>query len=447
MSEKLEPPKRYNRNTEPRTVDESREKKNKKSKRSEKKRPEKTRSKPERSKKQESDDDFYDEGNILRPSELKKLSKSDILTLGGMDIPFFAITIALVTIGLVMLFSATYPYALQKHADSYYFFNRQLIFAVLGVIVMLAVSKINYRMLKMLVYPLLGVTLLLLVVVLFYHTNVKDFKRWIPIGPITIQPSDIAKFTIVIVLADYISKYYKKMKNPINGIVMPLVIIAVFCGLIFLEHHNSGMILVFCIGIVMMFCGGSDWRLFAVGAGLVAALVVFVVMNPNVMMNYAGERIVAWLDKDYQPLGARWQTNNSLYAIGSGGFFGAGLGNSKQKFLYISEPQNDFIFSIVCEELGFVGAAVILLLYVLLFVRGLQIAMKTRDRFASLVVIGIVSQIAIQTIFNILVVTDTIPNTGISLPFFSYGGTAILMLLFEMGIVLSISRKANQKKV
>ena len=207
------------------------------------------------------------------------------------------------------------------------------------------------------------------------------------------------------------------------------------------------MILVFLIGAALMFCGGTDWKLFALGAGVVIAVALFVILNPAVLQEYAGERIVAWLDKDYSPLDGRWQTNNSLYAIGSGGFFGAGLGNSKQKFMYVSEPQNDFIFSIVCEELGFIGAAVIIALFALLFIRGVKIAMNTHDRFASLVVIGIVSQVAIQVIFNILVVTDTIPNTGISLPFFSYGGTSMVMLLAEMGVVLSISRSANQKKV
>jgi len=280
-----------------------------------------------------------------------------------------------------------------------------------------------------------------------YHTNNGDFKRWIPVGPITLQPSDIAKFTIILVLADYVSKNAKKMDKPIHGIVIPLSIIAVFCGLIYLEHHLSCTILVFCIGATIMFCGGTNWKLFALGAGIVAAVVVVVVLNPEVLMNYAGDRIKAWLDKGFDPKGLRWQTNNSLYAIGSGGFFGTGLGNSKQKYLYVSEPQNDFIFSIVCEELGFLGAAIIIGLFAAMFIRGIQIAMRTNDKFGALIVIGIVSQVAVQTIFNIMVVTDTIPNTGISLPFFSYGGTAILMLLFEMGVVLSISRKSNQKKV
>ena len=408
MSDKLEPPKRYN-------------------------------SQPRKSEQQKGG------SKIIKPQSF--FNKSDIFTLGGMDIPFFAITIALLTIGLVMLFSASYPYALQHHHNSYYFFNRQLLFAVVGVIVMLAVSKVNYKLLKVAVKPLLAVTILLLIVVLFYHTNNGDFKRWIPIGGFTLQPSDIAKFTIVLTLAYYCSKNYDKMKHPIHGIVYPLLIIAMFCGLIYKEHHLSCTILVFCIGATIMFCAGTDYRLFLVGVGVLIALIAIVIIYPNVLMNYAGNRVVAWLDKSFEPRGLRWQTNNSLYAIGSGGLFGVGLGNSKQKFLYVSEPQNDFIFSIVCEELGFLGAAIIVLLFALLFIRGIQIAVKCKDKFASFIVIGIVSQVALQTVFNIMVVTDTIPNTGIALPFFSYGGTAILMLLFEMGVVLSISRKSNQKKV
>ncbi len=174
-------------------------------------------------------------------------------------------------------------------------------------------------------------------------------------------------------------------------------------------------------------------------------MVVF--MFPDMLPEYVEKKLIAFTDKTYDPLGGRWQINNSLYAIGSGGFFGVGLGNSKQKYMYVSEPQNDFIFSIVCEELGFIGALVVLILFALLVLRGIQIAMKARDKFGSYLVLGITAQIGIQTALNILVITDSIPNTGISLPFFSYGGTALLMLLFEMGVVLSVSRKANQRKV
>ncbi len=382
-----------------------------------------------------------------KEKKISTFEKSNFFIVGGFDIPFFAAVFALLTIGLVMLFSASYPYALQKYDNSYYFIIRQLIFAVIGVGVMLFVSKVNYKILKAFTVPLLVVTLLLLMVVLVYHTNVGDFKRWIPLGPITLQPSDIAKFTITLTLASYFSKYYKYVAKTKYGIIYPLLIVAVFCCLIFMEHHLSCTILIFVIGATIMFCSGSNKWLFVAGVGFIIAGIFVVIKFPDVLMDYAGDRITAWLDKEFEPLGKRWQTNNSLYAIGSGGLFGAGLGNSIQKYLYVSEPQNDFIFAIVCEELGFVGATIVILLFAFLFVRGIYIALNCNDKFGSLIVIGIVAQVAAQTILNIMVVTDSIPNTGIALPFFSYGGTALLMLLFEMGVVLSISRKSNQKKV
>lgn len=377
------------------------------------------------------------------------LSKDHFFVTGSIDIPFLALTIALLTIGLIMLFSASYPYAYynQNH-DSYYFFTRQFIFAVAGLIAMAIMSKINYKWLKVAVVPLLAVTIFLLVLVLFYHTNVGNFKRWIPLpGGLTFQPSDLAKFTIILVFASYISDYYGKMKKVKYGICYPLGIIAIFCGLIFLEHHMSCTILMFLIGATLMWVGGSDWKLFAFGLAVLVLVVFVVITAPGLLEDYAGDRIKAWLDKDFDPMGDRWQTNNSLYAIGSGGLFGAGLGNSKQKYLYVSEPQNDFIFSIVCEELGFIGAALIILLFGALVVRGFVIASRCQDKFGSLLVIGVVAQIGLQVGLNILVVTDTIPNTGIALPFFSYGGTSILMLLFQIGVVLSVSRKSSQKKV
>lgn len=371
---------------------------------------------------------------------------------GGFDVTFFAAVLALMTIGLVMLFSASYPYAYQKYnGDSYYFFKRQLIFAVLGVIVMIVVSKINYKWVKIIEKPLFVVTIFLLVLVLFYHVNLddrsEDFKRWIPLGPITLQPSDIAKFSLVLTLSAYIGKYRKYMQRLTYGVLFPGLIIGLFCVLIYLENHLSCTVLMFMIGITLMFCGGTRWQWFVGGLCVVGAVAFVIIKNPDVLPSYQADRIRAWTDKTFQPLGLRWQTNNSLYAIGSGGFFGVGLGNSKQKYLYVSEPQNDFIFSIVCEELGFLGAIVILALFALLFWRGIKIAQRCDDKYAALVVIGIVSQVAIQTLFNVLVVTDTFPNTGIALPFFSYGGTALLMLCFEMGVVLSVSRKVNTKKL
>lgn len=392
---------------------------------------------------------------IIKSNKKGKSALTDLnlFVTGSIDIPFLAITIALLTIGLIMLFSASYPYAYYKNNhDSYYYFTRQFVFAVVGLVAMALMSKINYKWLRVVSVPLLAVTILLLIIVLFYHTDVggagdSSFKRWIPIGSFTLQPSDIAKFTIILTMATYISNYYGKMRTFKYGICFPLGIIAVFCGLIYLEHHMSCTILMFLIGATLMFVGGSDWKLFAFGAAVLALVIFMVVTFPELLESYAGDRIRAWLDKDFSPTDLRWQTNNSLYAIGSGGLFGVGLGNSKQKYLYVSEPQNDFIFSIVCEELGFVGAAVIIILFAALVIRGFVIASRCHDKFGALIVIGIVAQIGIQVILNIMVVTDTIPNTGIALPFFSYGGTAMMMLLFEVGVVLSISRKSSQKKV
>lgn len=383
---------------------------------------------------------------VVKPSKWKSFKDTYFLT-GSIDIPFLGLTIALLTIGLIMLFSASYPYAYYYKDSSYYYFIRQIVFAVAGLVAMLLMSKINYKILKAIYKPVFVVTIALLVIVLFHHTNVQNFKRWIPLGPVTIQPSDLAKFTIILTLAVYISKYYKKMKTMKYGILIPIGIIAIFCGLIYLEHHLSCTILMFFIGACLMFAGGSDWKLFAFGLAVIVLLGFLVVSFPTLIENYAGKRIVAWLDKDYDPLNGRWQTNNSLYAIGSGGFFGVGLGNSKQKYLYVSEPQNDFIFSIVCEELGFFGAAIIIVLFAALVIRGLIIASRCKDKFGSLLIIGVVAQIGLQVVLNILVVTDTLPNTGFAFPFFSYGGTAIFMLLFEIGVVLSVSRKTNQQKV
>lgn len=396
---------------------------------------------------------YVEDTAYSQPSKLKtNVKKSFLYAKGGFDVPFFAAVLALLTIGLVMLFSASYPSAYQKFdGDSFYYFKRQLVFAVAGVAVMIIMSKVNYKFIKVIEKPLFFITIALLVLVLFYHVNLEDrsedFKRWIPIGPITLQPSDIAKFTLVVTLASYISKNRKYMQRLTYGVLFPALIVGLFCVLIYLENHLSCTVLMFFIGITLMFCGGTRWQWFVGGICLVAVVAVVVISNPDVLPGYQGDRIRAWTDKTFEPLGLRWQTNNSLYAIGSGGFFGVGLGNSKQKYLYVSEPQNDFIFSIVCEELGFFGATVIIALFALLFVRGIKIAQRCEDKYAALIVIGIVAQVAIQTIFNILVVTDTFPNTGIALPFFSYGGTALLMLCFEMGVVLSISRYVNTKKI
>ncbi len=399
-------------------------------------------------------DDIGAEDKVVKSrGAFHKIRLSDYFITGGFDVPFFALTMILLAIGLVMLLSASYPTSYFENDNSYSFFIKQCLFAVVGVAAMLIASKIDYKIYRNLLKYILPATIILLVIVLFYNTGKSTnegevFRRYIPLfGGITFQPSEIAKFSLIITLSVYFCRFGSRANRFKEGIFFPLLIIAVFCGLIMLENHLSCVILMFLIGASVMFAGGTNKWLFWLGIIAVVAVVLVVFMFPKMMPSYIQKKLEAFTNKDFDPLGGRWQINNSLYAIGSGGLFGVGLGNSKQKYMYVSEPQNDFIFSIVCEELGFIGALTILILFILLVLRGIQISMKARDKFGSYITLGIIAQIGIQTALNILVVTDAIPNTGIALPFFSYGGTALIMLLFETGVVLSVSRKANQKKI
>lgn len=397
--------------------------------------------------------------------------RSDFWAVGKLDVPFLLLVITILTIGLVMLFSASYTYAYYNEGgDSAYFFKRQLAFAVAGVVAMFFVSKVRYDYFKLFAIPAILFSWFLLVIVLFLPPVKPGFHRWINLGLFTFQPSEIAKLAIILFCAWHMDKNHKriigKRENPSkfsktvkelsNGKITVYdsfamlclygVVIVLTAGLVYLENHLSGTILILAIGVVMLFLGEVKQHWFILIGILAVVAVVFFIFNPEILEKYAGERITAWLDKTYEPRGARWQTNNSLYAIGSGGLFGTGLGNSKQKHLYVSEPQNDFIFAIVCEELGFLRAVGIILLYVLLVARGVKIGLRAKDRFGALLAMGIVFQVGLQTALNIAVVTDALPNTGISLPFFSYGGTSLMMLLFEMGVVLSVSRYSRLEK-
>ena len=375
-----------------------------------------------------------------QPLQLFKWAK------GNMDVTFLLIVLALLTVGLIMLFSAGYSYAYYKYHDSTHFIARQLLYAVLGVAVMLFVSKIDFNCFRS--WALLGfagsLALLLLVLVLPEYKS--GFKRWIDLGPITFQPSEIAKIGIVLFYAWACEKWHKRLKYDFKMQLGFVAIAGLFSLLVYAENHLSGAVLMALLSVIMLFIGGLNRGWFIVLGILAAAAIVLLWAKPDLLKSYMGERITAWLDKDYDPTGARWQTNQSLNAIGSGGLLGQGLGESKQKHMYVSEPQNDFIFAIVCEELGFVGASLILMLFALLVWRGFVIALKSRSRFGAAVAMGIAFQVGLQTVLNIFVVTDTMPNTGISLPFFSYGGTSLMMLLAEMGMVLSVSRHSDVAK-
>lgn len=368
---------------------------------------------------------------------------------GPMDTTFLVIVLVLVSLGLIMMFSASYANAFYLKNNSLYYISRQLPFAILGVIIMVVASHVDYRIFKPLSLPLYGVTLVLLVIVLFMPP-LNNARRWIFIGPFNFQPSEIAKFVVVILFATMICANFQKMKTIKYGMLPFLAALAPIAFLMLKEPHLSGTVLILSLGIVMMFIGGTDTRWFVAGAIVASIGIAAVIFNPDLLTSlahYAGDRITIWLDPFSDPRDKGFQTVQSLYAIASGGLMGTGIGASRQKYLYLPEPYNDFIFAIVCEELGFVGAALIICLFALLVWRGFVIASRCPDRFGSLVAAGLTAQVGIQTLLNIAVVTNSVPNTGISLPFFSYGGTSLLMLLGEMGIILSISRTAAIQKV
>ena len=359
----------------------------------------------------------------------------------ALDLPFLILLLLLLAYGLLMLFSAGYAVALYRRGDAYTYIRPQLLFAALGVSAMYAASLVDYHIWHKLAWPLMGVSLVLLAIVLFMP-EYNGCKRWLVLpGLGTLQPSEIAKFSVVLVFAHIISLNHDRMKTFSTGVLPFGVILGAVTVLMLLEPHLSGTLLILGIGAVLMFVGGTGLRWFGLAGGLgLAGIAAAVILLPE-LVPYAADRLASWQDPFADPLGEGHQTIQSLYAIASGGAAGLGLGNSRQKYLYVPEPQNDFIFSILCEELGFVGAALVILLFLLLLLRGMSIAVRARDKFGALLVVGFVVQVIMQAVLNIAVVTNTIPNTGISLPFFSSGGTSLMMLLGEMGIVLSVSRQ------
>ena len=360
-----------------------------------------------------------------------------------LDLPFLCILLMLLCLGLLMLFSAGYAVALYRRGDAYTYIRPQLLFAALGLVAMYAASLVDYHIWHKLAWPLMGLSLLLLVVVLFMP-EYNGCKRWIVLpGLGTLQPSEIAKFAVVLVFSHIISLNHDRMQGFAAGVLPFGILLGLVAVLMLLEPHLSGTLLILSIGAVLMFVGGTGLRWFALAGGLGLGTIFAAVLALPQLVPYAADRLSTWRDPFADPLGEGHQTIQSLYAIASGGVAGLGLGNSRQKYLYVPEPQNDFIFSILCEELGFIGAALVIFLFLLLLLRGITLAVRARDKFGALLVVGFVVQVVLQAILNIAVVTNTIPNTGISLPFFSSGGTSLLMLLGEMGIVLSVSRQTD----
>ena len=360
-----------------------------------------------------------------------------------MDLPFLVLVLTLVAFGLVMLCSASSAVALYRRQDAFAYVRPQLLYAAMGLGAMWTASRVDYHIYHKLAWPLLALSLVLLTAVLFMP-EYNGCKRWIVLpGLGTLQPSEIAKFSVVLVFAHIISLNHDRMKTFSTGVLPFGLILGTVAVLMLLEPHLSGTLLILSIGAVLMFVGGTGLKWFGIAGGLgVGAIAAAVIALPE-LVPYATDRLVSWRDPFADPLGEGHQTIQSLYAIASGGVAGLGLGNSRQKYLYVPEPQNDFIFSILCEELGFIGAALVVVLFLLLLLRGISIAVRARDKFGALLVVGFVVQVVLQAVLNIAVVTNTIPNTGISLPFFSSGGTSLMMLLGEMGIVLSVSRQTD----
>lgn len=362
---------------------------------------------------------------------------------GPIDLPYMLLVILLCSIGLIMMFSASYATgAANPKVGAAYYVTRQSVYAVIGVVVMLVVSRMNYHYFKALSLPVMGVALLLLLVVLFIGSDEENARRWINLGLFNVQPSEIAKVAVIMLFAAMIANYpdrlaQKKVIPTLKGLAPYLGILALVVGLVVIEPHFSGSIIIIAVGAVMLFMGGLAYKWIFVVGGLGAAAMTYVIM----FTEYAKSRIDIWRDpwSDIQNDG--WQTVQSLYAIGSGGLFGVGLGQSRQKHLYLPEPQNDFVFAIVCEELGLIGAGIVLLLFMMLIIRGYWIALHTHDRFGMLLVSGVTTLLAVQTFLNVAVVTNLIPVTGISMPFFSYGGSSLLILMTQMGVVLSVSRE------
>ncbi len=397
---------------------------------------------------------------LIKDLFTRKKKLRDCFTAAPFDITFLALVIVILTVGLVMMFSASYVYAWYnaKENDPFFYIKNQLKFAAIGIVLMLIVSHIKPEIFRDCAGFVMVISFFLLVYVLidpYIIPGKEEFKRWVELPLIgSFQPSEIAKLALIMIMAFSMERNHKKVEQSPWAIFPYMALIVVICALVYLENHVSGTILMLGIGGAMLFFGGIKWQWFAaVGVLAVIGIIAFVLFADKILEGYASERIRIWLKllqgaelTVEEARGSGWQSVQSLYAIGSGGLFGLGFGNSKQKHMYLPEPQNDFVFAVVAEELGFIRTLIIIVLFVLLVARGFIIGLRAKSKFGALLAMGISFQVGLQAALNIAVVTATIPNTGISLPFFSYGGTSLVMLLIEMGMILSVSRNSERKK-
>jgi cell division protein FtsW len=377
--------------------------------------------------------------------KVKERTKPPKERLARFDFPFFTIVIVLLAFGIVTMFSASYAFAFREHGDSYFFVTRQLVFIGMGLILMMILSRVNYRLMcnKHLIKIGAGITLGVMAFVGVAGRVQGGAGRWLEIGGTMVQPSEVLKFAVIVVFAYWMHTHYSKLDKFKEGFLPIFIFLMVSCFLMIIQPHLSGTIIIFTIGFIMMFIGDCKIKHIALTLLAFAALGLIAILAMDAMgLDYFNSRILSWQNPEADIRGDTFQTYQSLITIGSGGIFGLGLGNSRQKFAYLPASHNDFIFSIICEELGFIGALVVIILFVLFVLRGFYIAICARDKFGMLLAAGITSQLGVQALLNIGVVTNSVPNTGISLPFFSYGGSALMMQLAGIGVVLNISRKA-----
>ncbi len=367
-------------------------------------------------------------------------------TVKAVDKQFLAVIYILLAIGLLMVLSASSPIAFASSStnhDSFYYFKKQLMWAAVGSVLMYATANFDYRQIKKLAAPAFGLSLLLLLLVLVpgIGRKVNDARRWIYLGPVNFQPSEVAKIATIAFFSALLSENYKKV-GEFKEFIKYIMFIGVIAALLMMEPHFSCTMLIAATACVLLFVAGAKIKHFLALACCGVPLIIYMIIDAP----YRLARVTSFMDpfKDIQ--GDGWQVVQSLYAIGSGGLFGAGIGQSRQKYMNIPEPQNDFIFSIYAEEFGFIGAILVIALFAYLVIRGIKIALNAPDMFGTLLGTGVVAMIALQAIINIAVVTSSMPVTGMPLPFFSYGGTALAITMAEMGIVLNISGAKKEKQ-
>lgn len=384
-------------------------------------------------------------------SKNKKVRKFSKFANNQLDFILLIVVILLLSLGLIMVLSASSPTSLAETGDdSYSYFRKQAIFAVVGIIAMLFISKIDYRFWKKFYKIAYWVSIILLLIVLIPGIGVSSggASRWIKILGVQFQPSELAKIGLIIFYASYLTDHKDELKGFYTGFIKPfLYLVPVILILILIQDHLSATIIIVAVVGIMMLMSGSRLKYFltaGTAAGVAGAAGLYLMAKFTSKGAFRLARITSFLNPWADKQGDGWQVIQSLYAIGSGGLFGVGLGQSKQKYLYISEPHTDFIFAVLAEELGFVGCAVVIALFCVFIWRGVLTAMKAPDMFGSLVAIGITSLIGLQAIINIAVVTSSMPVTGMPLPFFSYGVTSLLILLCSVGVLLNISRASSK---